>query len=352
MLVNTRDASNLYGDPDENLRQRFLRVSLGWRLAQYQMVVLAAEIDETGAWISYAPTCAHWIADALDMELCTAREWIRVGRKLRELPYIDAAFDAGMSYSKIRALTRVATRENERELVEIAHGTPAGRLGPALAKWLVDREDPAETCARQRRARSVSWRIDPDGMVHGAFRLPATAGKQLTAAIDAVVRRGHLRGSLADASADASRMWPTMAQQRADALVELLTGGGARVLTEVLIHLRGDGATYDDGTPIPWSELEQLVPEAFVRALIHDAESRPIDASSRRRHPSARQRRVVIERDGGCVDCGSIEFVEIDHDPPYAESGRTIVRELYARCSLCHRMRHRDDDPRHRDDDP
>jgi hypothetical protein len=78
-----------------------------------------------------------------------------------------------------------------------------------------------------------------------------------------------------------------------------------------------------------------------VRALIHDAEGRPINASGRHRHPTTRQRRVVHERDRACVDCGSTEFLEYDHDPSYEQSGRTVVDELRSRCWACHRKRHR-----------
>jgi hypothetical protein len=75
--------------------------------------------------------------------------------------------------------------------------------------------------------------------------------------------------------------------------------------------------------------------------LIHDAERRPVNASSRRRHPTIRQRRVVQERDRRCVDCGSTELLECDHDPPYEQTRRTIVEELELRCANCHHRRHR-----------
>lgn len=74
---------------------------------------------------------------------------------------------------------------------------------------------------------------------------------------------------------------------------------------EVVLHVRGDGCTLDDGSPIPGSVVERVAPPAFLRALIHNAEGHPINASSRRRHPTARQKRVVKERDRHCVDCGA-----------------------------------------------
>ena len=48
-----------------------------------------------------------------------AREHVRVARRLPELPLTHAAFARGeLSYAKVRALTRVATAENEQELLE------------------------------------------------------------------------------------------------------------------------------------------------------------------------------------------------------------------------------------------
>ena len=87
-------------------------------------------LDDSGVWqADGARTCAHWVADALDIEVCTAREWLRIGRALAELDVIDAAFAQGrLSYSKVRALTRVATVESQSELCGLAERMPAGRL--------------------------------------------------------------------------------------------------------------------------------------------------------------------------------------------------------------------------------
>ena len=98
--------------------------------------------------------------------------------------------------------------------------------------------------------------------------------------------------------------------------------------------------TPDDGTPIPETVIERLAPMSFVRALIHDADGRPINASGRRRHPTTRQKRVVGERDRACVDCGREQLLEFDHVPAYERSGRTLVDELELRCAPCHHRRH------------
>ena len=132
---------------------------------------------------------------------------------------------------------------------------------------------------------------------------------------------------------------PTLAQQYADAVGAVADAGldrrsgGPTGVFEVVLHVRGDGCTLDDGSPIPGSVVERVAPTGFVRALIHDAEGRPINASSRRRHPTVRQKRVVKERDQHCVDCGASSLLEYDHVPDYAVSGRTVVQELQLRCA-------------------
>jgi hypothetical protein len=331
------------GDPPSSLRAAVLAAGQRLCSGQRDLVRLVTEFDRSGEWAADgAPSCAHWIAHALDVEQSTAREWLRIGRALTELEVIDRAFvDGHLSYSKVRALTRVATVENQQELCDVAAKVPAARLGHAVAAWLQRHETPEVTEARHRDARGFGWRTDIDGTGLAWLRLPPADLAAVVAAVDARV----VRGTSVDASADASHRpderWPSIAQQRADALVTLVTKGGATVTTEIVLHVRGDGCTLDDGTPIPGTVVERIAPDAFLRALIHDAARRPINASGRQRHPTPRQRRVVHERDRRCVDCGATDLLEYDHNPPYEQTHRTLVDELEPRCLRCHHARHR-----------
>lgn len=285
-----------------------------------------------------AVTCAHWVADHLDVEVCTAREWLRIGRALRTLPVIAAAWaDRSLSYSKVRALTRVATVANEAELVELARRVPAGRLGVALATWTTRTTSTAELARRQHAARSVRHRVDPDGMTTFTVRLPPLAAGTPLAAVDTTLLRSAERAA---ADARVTGAWPSVAQQRADALIAAITGAAAGAVFEVVVHVRGDGCTLDDGTPIDDHSVATLLDRAFVRVLVHDADGRPLNASGRRR-PTARQRRVARERHRGrCVDCGATDLVELDHHPDYEVSRHTHVDELEPRCPPCHHRRH------------
>ena len=60
-----------------------------WSTSQRAVIGLAADFADSGEWsITRSVSAAHWIAAAADIEVCTAREWIRVGRRLRLLPVI------------------------------------------------------------------------------------------------------------------------------------------------------------------------------------------------------------------------------------------------------------------------
>lgn len=319
-----------------------------WARGQYRLVVLSAEFEASDEWImAGSPTAAHWLADLADVEVCTAREWIRIGRCLGVLPAIAEAFESQrISYSKVRALTRLATPENEAELLEIGLGVPAGQLSRALAAWFGRNTDPDDLAAHQRRQRRVSWRTEPDGMVTFTLKLTPVVAGMLIAFLTSWVMKCRPRFTQRGGGASAEA-WPTVAQQYADAVEDLVSsrgepgeGPGAAVGAEIVLHVRGDGCSLDDGTPVGDSAVASLIGESFIRVLIHDAETGELNASGRQRHPTLRQKRVVKERDRVCVDCGRADLLVYDHVPSYAETGRTIVDELELRCGPCHRLRH------------
>ena len=92
----------------------------------FQLLELICEFDKAEGWAGEGiSSCAHWLNWKCGMSLGSGRERVRVARALPALPAISAAFREGrVSYSKVRAMTRVATLENEDALLQIAlHGT-------------------------------------------------------------------------------------------------------------------------------------------------------------------------------------------------------------------------------------
>jgi hypothetical protein len=297
----------------------------------YDLLVLVGELDARGAWASSGSlSCAAWLADLCGVELSTARSQLRVARAIRAHPALDAAMRSGdISYAKARVLVPYLTADNVEALVALAARTPAGRLGAAIAAWSQRNDDPATIAARQYEARSVTWRTEPDGMVVIVARLTPASAAGVCAAIDATVAAAH------DAPAGAS-----LPQQRADALGALASRGGS-ITAEVVVHVRADGNSLTDGTPLSDHAVAALLPDGFVSLLLHDNEGYPIDASPRRRAPTRRQRRVIDERYPECAHpgCTATAFLQYDHIDPYARGGLSTLDNLQRLCGPHNRAR-------------
>ena len=147
---------------------------------------------------------------------------------------------------------------------------------------------PQEIDAYQHHQRSVRWRTEPDGMVLFTLRLPPFLAARLIAILTTLLMRTRVRGRCVE--------HPTVAQQHADNIATLFDEGNGSLDVEVVVHVRADGCTLDDGTPIAASTVDKIADSAFIRALIHDAECRPMDATNRRRHPTDRQKPCHDER--------------------------------------------------------
>jgi len=94
--------------------------------ATYYWLTLIAEFDRREGWGDGATrSCAHWLNWKCGIDLGAARERVRVAHALEELPKISEAMREGrLSYSKVRAITRVATEATEDTFLQIAiHGT-------------------------------------------------------------------------------------------------------------------------------------------------------------------------------------------------------------------------------------
>ncbi len=96
--------------------------------AKYQLLQLVAALDDEAPWGAWGlASCAHWLNWRCGIGLNAAREKVHVAHALKPLARISAAFASGeLSFSKLRALTRIADADNEAELLDLArHATAA-----------------------------------------------------------------------------------------------------------------------------------------------------------------------------------------------------------------------------------
>ena len=152
----------------EQLGERIAEQAAHLDAAMHRFLADLRAFDERGGWhVQGADSCAHWLAWRVGWDLVTGRERVRVARKLGEFSVIDDALRHGeISYSKVRALVRVATPENEVLLLDHARLMTASQLEKLCRKYaLVQRhcQDPHPLADAQRR--SVRRRDTEDGMV-------------------------------------------------------------------------------------------------------------------------------------------------------------------------------------------
>src|ERR1700684_1952737 len=164
--------------------------------ANYRWLTLIAEFDRRRGWSDgKLQSCAHWLNFKCGLNLGAAREKVRVAHALAGLPKIAAAMARGeLSYSKVRAVSRVACEATEETLLMIAlHGT--AHHVENLVRGYRQAQQAAELSreAQQHVNRSVSYEYAEDGSLVLKARLPAVAGALVIQALKAAVERVPLK---------------------------------------------------------------------------------------------------------------------------------------------------------------
>ena len=153
--------------------------------ATYRLLEMIREFDQEGLWqLEGVCSCAHWLNWKCGIGMNAAREKVRVANALGELTKISACYSRGeISYSKVRAMTRVATVDNEDYLLMIAqHGT-AYHVETLVRKYRrVMRL--ADDAGKQHDERSLRVCYEPDGTIVLHARLPAEKGALVLKAIE------------------------------------------------------------------------------------------------------------------------------------------------------------------------
>ena len=156
--------------------------------ATYRFLTLVAEFDRNEAYARHGlPSTAHWLNWQCGIGMIAARAKVRVARALEHLPEVSAGFASGeFSYSKVRAITRVATPANESVLASIArHGT-ASHVEKLVRKYRwTQRRDAEKNAQSQHLNRCVHYFYDENGTFVLNARLPPEIGAIVAKALQA-----------------------------------------------------------------------------------------------------------------------------------------------------------------------
>ena len=270
------------------LGDRIAELSARIQAATHELLVLIREFDERQGWDGCL-SCAQWLSWRAGLSPGAAREHVRVARALGQLPKLSDAMRRGkISYSKVRAVTRVATPENEDDLLYVCNAGTAAHVERIARAWRrIDRNVEQTEERRQNASRELRTWVDEDGMVVVRGRLTPEVGSVLRRALEAAcdqarrstVAGGGERGEAAaspagaeedgaDASIDAGAQdeaagatadatEPTLGQRQADAIGTLaeaaLAGGLDRGTTgdryQVVLHVDAEALAAPSDVP-------------------------------------------------------------------------------------------------------
>ncbi len=351
----------------ERLENEIVELAAHIHAATCRWLGLVAEFDRLRGWEAWGcRSCAHWIAWRCSISDIAARDQVRVARRLQELPRGRKAYAAGeLSYSKVRALTRVSAVAREEELLGLARHATAAQLERMVRGYR--RVAAAERAAAGRPERFVTWQHDDDGSLLLYARLPAEEGATVLAALEAGMddsaeavmsnsAEAVARGFTGAAETDSAEA-PTGAERRAEALVAVAESyvAGARTTRsddqfQVVVHvdaaaLRDSGeagrAELADGTPIAAETARRLACDAALVPLL-ERDGKPLSVGRKTRAIPPALRRALESRDGGCrfPGCTSRRRAHAHHIEHWAHGGETKLSNLVQLCPFHHRLVH------------
>jgi hypothetical protein len=184
-----------YPDPERaevllRLGDEITEMSAHLDAGTYQMLQLIGRFDEQGGWHGTGIlSCAHWLNWRCGLNLGAAREQVRVARALPGLPKISHAFREGrVSFSKVRAMTRVATAANEDVLLDVALGGTASHVERQVRIYRhIKRADALQLENLRHTQRELTWFEDDDGSWVFKGRFTPEQGALIKKALDAAM---------------------------------------------------------------------------------------------------------------------------------------------------------------------
>ena len=344
------------------LGERIAELSAQIEAASHQLLCLIRDFDAAGGWArAGARSCAHWLSWRVGLGLNAAREKVRVARALAELPRLSAALEHGeVSFSKVRAVTRVATPDNEAELLALArHGTAAqvekivrGYRGVLAAQ--------AAGADEQRQAsRGIELWTDEAGMVVIRGRLLPEQGAVLRRALERAEARLAAPAEEGTANVTAVTSKASAAQRRADALAlvaesalshELERGTDAD-LVQVVLHVDAEAMAdpaapgqccFEGGGEVSAQTARRLSCDASTVTMRHAADHSVLDVGRKRRTIPPAIRRALRGRDPACrfPGCSNTRYLHGHHIEHWADGGETSLDNIVQLCSAHHRLVH------------
>lgn len=370
--------------------------------ATHKLLTAIRQFDAERGWaLQGAKSMVTWLTWRTGCSPHTAREYLRAARALGELPKMDAALREGaINFSKVRAMTRVATPENEELLLSYAETATGAQLekvcssfqsvrkkyDPTAAPTLTDEDHryirrrikrdgtivlevrvlPDEADAIMKAIRLTKDELEaehripegtppsPENVPEGTSPSPENVPEGTPPSPDP----NHLNDENVPEGTPPAISLPdalvAMAHQKLATLEEKTPppkkkGRPKRSPTakrrELLIHLRTSDlvkgaftAELHDGVPLDGATFCRLACDTGVVVAHTSDDGDPLDVGRRRRTIPPALMRALRLRDRGCTfpGCTHLAFVEAHHLEHWSNGGTTSKDNLVLLCHTHH----------------
>jgi len=329
----------------DDLDRAIVDLSARINAATYELLVLIRQFDERAGWLKWGFTnCIDWLHWRCDLSLSASREKVRVAHALKTLPAIARGFARGeLSYSKVRALARVARRDNEEDLLAFARKTTAARVEERCRELRCGLPDSKAEANNAYARRSLRVNRDPNrGTMTITVELPLETGELIDKALDRA----------RDDSPTPEFAGESWAARQADALVTIvksfLNGRGEESSSnseqyQVTVHVDQSALTDGPGrSGLPIESVRRIACDSDTVVLVENADGEPLSVGRKTRTVPTAIKRALHARDKSCVfpGCRHRRFVDAHHIRHWSAGGETSLDNLMLLCSRHHRLVH------------
>ncbi|MCZ6656852.1 MAG: DUF222 domain-containing protein [Gammaproteobacteria bacterium] len=312
--------------------------------ATHRFLLLLREFDLRQGWREWGMVdCADWLNLKCGITRNTAQEKLRVAKTLRLLPQVEEAFKRGdLSYSKVRALTRIATDVNETDLLDYAIHASAAQVERYCRQLRNGSTDSVDAARRAHEGRSLSRSFNDDGTGTLSVQLPRADLELVMQALERVACRlpnddPEIEPSLFARGADA------LVQMARCALEEETSDGGNAEHYQVVVHvdeqaLQGRGGKSD----LPIDTVKRLCCDGSIVPIVDDPNGEPLNVGRKQRTVPTAIKRALLARDRCCTfpGCTHDKWVDAHHIEHWAAGGETSLDNLTLLCTHHHRLVH------------
>jgi hypothetical protein len=339
---------------------------------------LLVRFDDLKGWdIGGARHCAAWMNAELGISLKLGWEYLRVGRRLRDLPILTALFRAGkLSWSKVRLISRVANNDNESLLCHTALDACVSDMARICSEYRWQDDDQAQDNERTRalqqwESRSLRWDNCSNGNIRISLSVPPDIAQAFLNSVEYSLSQLESSDQSSTITSETS-----MSQKRADAAILMaennLQSAGRDIATadryQVIVsvdaaELRNDKLSNEktilseshttpsrrasiigavsENTALAKDSVRRLTCDCSLSSIIN-SKGEPIHIGQKTRVWPAAMARAIKVRDKHCVfpGCTQTRHLHIHHLVHWADGGSTCVDNGACLCAHHHTLVH------------